>query len=246
MKNLLLHLCHDPDEPPLIKDLTDKYYCFHFMERLRRDFNQLRGKPNPFLWALFKKYAVDPDLVIPKDVLEDFLLLCTEVNEEDDFSFIFENYNDSEGYDDPVTSSENFELHHKKINDFEDVIGKLGDISLNKSEETSTYVGNVRKQERDILPRLIRSKPFEALNLITFIIQFDILFHCNFTRIIERLRTIECDMESNCIENVVKAKFYCHFGEILTKASRFDEALQILNKADTAFEKIRDLNETLY
>jgi hypothetical protein len=249
LEKLLLHLCRDPDGPSFMDDMI-KFDCYRFMVRLHSDIKQWRGKPNPFLWALFKKYDMDPDLVIPKEILDVCLKLHTKVIEEDDFDLMFfEDHNDSEGHDDPVTSShilsgENMdsELYHKKINDFEHVIGKLGDISLNKSVETSIYVDYVRKRERDILPGLIHSKPFEALNLITLIIQFDILFHCNFTSIIERLQTIECDMERNCSEKVVMAKFYCHFGEILTKASRFDEAQQILNKADTAFENIRHLD----
>lgn len=110
-------------------------------------------------------------------------------------------------------------------------------ISIDPSDKTSDFVSSVRERESDILPELIRSKPDKALNLITLVTEFNIWFNCNFTQIISRLERIEKRIEI-CDEKVIVAKFYYNFGEILTKVSRFDYAMHILEKAETILRSL--------
>jgi tetratricopeptide (TPR) repeat protein len=110
-------------------------------------------------------------------------------------------------------------------------------ISIDTSDKTSDFVSSVRERESDILPELIRSKPDKALNLITLVTEFDIWFNCNFTQIISRLERIEKYIEI-CDEKVIVAKFYYNFGEILTKVSRFDCAMHILEKAEIILRSV--------
>lgn len=134
--------------------------------------------------------------------------------------------------------------NYRERSDIDELITGVDTFSIDKSGETQKFVKDVREREEVILHELFPSKPIEALKLIMLVTRFDMLFSCDFESIIERLQKIKRSVD-NCDEKVVKAKFYYHFGEILTKASRFDKAEEKLQEADTILTEILNHDQSI-
>jgi tetratricopeptide (TPR) repeat protein len=224
IKKLLWHLCRDPGEPSPI--VNEKKFVYAVIVQ---DLAKNGRKLNPFLYALLKKYKNDLQIGIEEEV--------------NPMLHIFENCldNDCQNSDHEEPGTLRHKAKHQERSEVDEIINDVDNISIDKTDQTLKIVNNVRKIE--VLPQLFLSKPFEAIKLIMIVTQFDMLFNCNFTNIIERLQSIESSVKDYCREREVQAKFFYHFGEILTKASRFDEAKDKLQEANSILTSVFNSNK---
>lgn len=120
-----------------------------------------------------------------------------------------------------------------KMYQLEDEVSRLAleEGTKGKFEQIADIAKKLLSEERRLMPACIKSDPATAMRLINSLSVYEVSLGSKFDETLDRLRHTARDMDNFCEDRLIKVKFLCHYGDILVKASKFDDAFGELNKA---------------